>query len=92
MDDLRDSLIVILLVAILTTYQTVGILKARTYQLSKNTMVTRLIAGCELWDMFPSSQPARTVVLACPGVDTVRLWSLPMQQPWFKDGGESMRQ
>jgi hypothetical protein len=92
MDDLKDSLIVILLVAVLTTYQTVGIFKARTYQLSENTMVTRLIVGCELWDIFPPSQHTRTVVLACPGVDMVRMWPLPVQHPWFEDGGESMRQ
>jgi hypothetical protein len=88
MDDLRDSLIVILLIAVLTSYQTASILNARTYQLSENTIVTSLIAGCELWDIFPPSQPARTVVLACPGVDLVRLWPLPMQQPWFEDGCE----
>ncbi len=85
MDDLRNSLIVIHPIAVLTTYQTVGNLKSRTYQLSENSMVTRLIAGCELWDIFPPSQPARTVALTCSGVDMVRLWPLPVQQPWFED-------
>jgi hypothetical protein len=84
MVDLRDSLIVILLIAVLTTYQTVGILKARTYQLSENTIVTRLIAGCELWDIFPPSQPARTMVFARHGVDMTRLWPLSIQHMWFE--------
>jgi hypothetical protein len=50
-------------------------------------MVTRLVADCELWDIFPASQAARSVVLARPRVDMISLWPLPVQQPWFEDGG-----
>ncbi len=66
MDDLRDCLIVILLLAVLTAYQTVDILKARTYQLTKDASATRFIAGCELWEIVPLTQSPRTLVLACP--------------------------
>jgi hypothetical protein len=41
--------------------------------------------SCELWDDLPPSQPVRTLVLACPGVDAIRFWPLPVQQPWEKD-------
>lgn len=45
----------------------------------------KLIAGCELWDIVPPSQPERTLVLACPRMDGIRLWPLPLQQPWVED-------
>ena len=48
-------------------------------------LATRLVADRELWDVMPPSQPMRTLVLACPGVDAIRLWPMPMQQPWEED-------
>jgi hypothetical protein len=29
-----------------------------------------------------------TLVLACPRTDMIRLWPLPVQQPWFEDWWE----
>jgi hypothetical protein len=84
-NDLRDGVIVMLLVAVLTTYQLVSLLASRTYQLTEDAWATQHVAGCELWDIVPPSQPARTLVLACPHVDGVRLWPLPVQQPWVED-------
>ncbi len=85
MNDLKDSLILILLVAVLTAYQALSILSSRTYQLTQNAQATRLVAGCELWDIVPPSQPARTLVLACPKKDAIQLWPLPVMQPWVED-------
>jgi hypothetical protein len=71
MNELRDSAIFIRLVAVLTTYQAFTVLTSRTYQLTEDARATQLVAGCELWDIVPPSQPTRTLVLACPGVDRV---------------------
>jgi hypothetical protein len=38
--------------------------------------------GCELWYMDTITQPINTLVLACPGVDLIRLWPLPIIRPW----------
>jgi hypothetical protein len=73
MNDLRDNVIIILLVAILTTYQMLGVLNSRTYQLTEDTRAVKLVVGCELWDIVPPSQPTRTLVLACPRMDAIRL-------------------
>ena len=27
----------------------------------------------------------KTLIFACPHMDSIRLWPLPMQQPWFED-------
>jgi hypothetical protein len=86
MNELRDSAIIILLVAVLTAYQAFIVLTSRTYQLAEDARATQLFADCELWDIVPPSQPTRTLVLACPGVDAIRFWPLPVQQPWDIDG------
>ena len=41
--------------------------------------------GCELIKFGRVLQPVVTIALACPGVDMIRLWPLPVQQPWFED-------
>jgi hypothetical protein len=86
LNDLKDSLILILLVAVLTAYQALSILSSRTYQLTQDARATRLVAGCELWDIVPPSQPTRTLVLACPRMDVIRLWPLPVLQKGFRMG------
>lgn len=49
--------------------------------------VTRgLPAGCQVEHYtVQSGQPFRTVVLACPGEDALRLWPWPVQRPWHED-------
>ncbi len=73
MNDRIDSAGTILLVFVITTIQLINVLTARSYKLTENAWATSLIADCELWDVVPPSQPVRTLVLACPGVDAVRL-------------------
>jgi hypothetical protein len=86
MNELRDSAVTILLVSVITTIQLFSVLTARSHKLTEDAWVTELVADCELWDVLPPSQPVRTLVLACPGVDAIRLWPLPVQQPWEEDG------
>jgi hypothetical protein len=83
-NDLRDSVIVVLLVAVLTTYQALNILSSGTYQLTEDTRAIRLVAGCELWEIVPPSQQMRTLILACPKTDAIRLRPLPIEQPWIE--------
>jgi hypothetical protein len=58
------------------------ILRTKSYKLTEDAWVTELVADCELWDVLPPSQPERTLVLACPGVDAIQFWPLPVQKPW----------
>jgi hypothetical protein len=85
MDELRDNIIIILALTALMTYQTLNSMFSRMYQLTDNARALELVAGCELWGIYPPSQPFRTLVLACPGVDAIRLWPLPVEQPWAED-------
>jgi hypothetical protein len=61
-------------------------LASRTYQLIPGVTAMKLINGCEL-DFFhdTSLQPVFTVALACPRVDYIRLWPLPIKQPWSEE-------
>jgi len=74
----------LILVSLLTDYQMVDLLSSRTYQLTEDTRAIRLVAGCELWDIVPPSQPTKTLILACPKTDAIRLWPLPIERPWFE--------
>ena len=62
---------------LLTSYQIYPVIAACTIQLTQDAQAPRLVAGCELWDVLSPSKPTRKMVLACPGVDAIRLWSLP---------------
>jgi hypothetical protein len=61
-------------------------LASRTYELIPGVTAMRLIKGCEL-DFFHDTrlQPVFTVALACPRVDYIRLWPLPIKQPWSEE-------
>ena len=86
MNELRDNIIIILVPTAVMTFQLLSVMYSRTYQLTENARALELVADCKLWDIFPPSQPSRTLVLACPGVDAIRLWPLPVEQPWVEDG------
>jgi hypothetical protein len=45
----------------------------------------KLIAGCWLDFLDTRLQPVFTVALACPREDYIRLWPLPIKQPWSED-------
>ena len=53
-------------------------LPGRVRKLMESTWTVRLVAGCEM--DFVTSVGA--VALACPGVDYMRVWPLPVVQPW----------
>lgn len=44
-----------------------------------------LPARCEIIYFDTTLQPIRTLAFACPGIDMIRLWPLPIEHPWFED-------
>ena len=40
---------------------------------------------CEIIQIAQGLQPEFTIVIACPRMDMMRLWPLPVIQPWFED-------
>jgi hypothetical protein len=44
------------------------------------------VGPCSLDLHRPPVQPVATLALACPGVDYIRLWPLPVVKPWAEDG------
>lgn len=50
-------------------------------------VVTHTIGACDLdWH---SKRPA--LVLACPGQDLIKVWPLPVDQPWGEESVHSVR-
>jgi len=45
----------------------------------------KLLAGCQIELLDTRLQPVFTVVLACPRVDGIRLFPLPVIQPFYED-------
>jgi hypothetical protein len=48
-----------------------------------------LVGRCDLVYIDTRLQPFVTIVLNCPGVDSMRLWPLPIKQPWSEDWWEN---
>jgi hypothetical protein len=60
----------------------------RTYSIINEAKSLRLINGCEMVFIDKRLQPVYTVVLDCPGKDSIRLWQLPVVDPWVEDWWE----
>ena len=60
----------------------------RTYSIVDGAKSLRLINNCEMVFIDKRLQPVYTVVLDCPGKDSIRLWPLPVVDPWFEDWWE----
>jgi hypothetical protein len=45
-------------------------------------VITRLLGPCDV-DWFENK--GGILVLGCPHMDMLKLWPLPVQQPWFED-------
>jgi hypothetical protein len=69
----RKQLAFLVILALLTT-----LLAARVDRLTTGVYTLKLIGGCYL----DCHVPIQSVGLACLGVDYIRLWPLPMVQPW----------
>ena len=56
----------------------------RTYSVFDVAKSLRLINNCEMNFIEKRLQPVNTVVLDCPGKECIRLWPLPVVDPWFE--------
>ena len=64
----------------------ISLYMVNTEESTTGVLATQLPGPCEVWHFtLRSQQPFRHVVLACPGVDAIRLWPLPVQQNWWED-------
>jgi hypothetical protein len=61
------------------------ILTSSTNEIMPGATSTALTGRCELIRMDTRLQPQYMIVLACPRKDMIRLWPLPVQNPWFED-------
>ena len=88
MKDLRNTILTIFLVALITMPVAYVMLAARTTYPIEGEKTIRLVGRCELDYIDNTVQPVHTLALACPGMDYISLWPLPIQQPWFEDWWE----
>ena len=82
---MRHQAILFILVFTITLEATYGLLSSRTYSDIDGVTGFKLVGGCKLFYFTQPAQPMNTWVLACPRADMIRLWPLPVQQPWFED-------
>ena len=60
----------------------------RTPHYKGGVTTNQLASRCELDNFDNTVQPMHTLAFACPGMDYIRLWPLPMQKPLFEDWWE----
>ena len=56
----------------------------RTNSIVDGAKSLRVIDNCEMVFIYKCLQPVYTVVLDCPGKDSIRLWPLPVFDPWVE--------
>jgi hypothetical protein len=62
-----------------------GFLRLRTEEIIPGAVSKKLSGHCEIIQFGRGLQPEYTIALVCPRMDLIRLWPLPVQQPWFED-------
>jgi hypothetical protein len=75
----------VILVAFLVTLGLVVLIVFQISQPVSGVKVVKLVADCQLEFYDTTAQPVFTAVLSCPRVDSIRLWPLPILQPWLED-------
>jgi hypothetical protein len=68
-----------------------GLLSVRSYQVVEGVLGLKLVRRCELFFFSPPAQPISAIAFACPRMDLVRLWPLPIITPWSEDWWEDFR-
>ena len=61
-----------------------GFLTLRTEETIPGAVSINLPGRCEIIQFGRELQPVYTIVLACPRMDMIRLWPLPVKKPWFE--------
>jgi len=85
MNDLANILLTIFLIALLSLPWAYNTLDARTFSHIKGITAMSLVGGCQLQYYTPPAHPENTLVITCPGMEMMRLWPLPMDQPWVEE-------
>jgi hypothetical protein len=50
------------------------------------TITIELTGRCALIHLDTTLQPVNTLVLTCSKLDMIKLWPLPVEQPWLEGG------
>ena len=82
----RHFLIAILLGSM--TALIIALAVSRVRPILPGATAIELVAGCQATLMDTRLQPVFTISLDCPSVDSIRLWPLPIIQPFYEDGYE----
>ena len=61
------------------------LLASRIQPILPGATAIKLVRGCQATLMDKSLQPVFTISLDCPGVDSIRIWPLPIIQPFIED-------
>ena len=61
------------------------ILNLRTDYSIEGARILHLVNRCELWILTKPFYQEKTIALACPRTDLIRLYPLPVVQPWDED-------
>ena len=75
---------IILATALITMVLTLA-LTSRIGKTIPGVFRIELVNTCQM-DFFDTTvQPMRHVIYSCPRMDSIRLWPLPVLQPWYED-------
>jgi hypothetical protein len=86
---MRRQVLVFILVFTITFVAAYGLFSLRPYSVVEGVTGFRLVGECSLYNFTQTTQPMQIWVLACPRKDMIRLWPLPIQQPWYEDWWEN---
>ena len=82
---MRRKGVLFLIFAVIILTLGVGLLASRIHEVIPGAITIELAGSCTLTHFDTTLQPVNTLVLACPKMDMIKLWPLPIEQPWFED-------
>jgi hypothetical protein len=82
---MKRQVLKFLLAFVLTLSIAYGFLLLNTNEIIPDAVSTKLPGRCEIIRFGRGLQSEYTIALARPRMDMIRLWPLPVQQPWFED-------
>lgn len=85
---MERKIVLFMVLAVIILTLGVGLLTSRIHETDPGAVAIDLTGKCSLVHFDTTLQPVNTLVLACSKMDTLKLWPLPIEQPWFEDGCE----
>jgi len=64
---------------------------AKTNYTLDGARILPLIGKCEVWILEEPVQPEVTYALACPKIDLIKLWPLPISYSWDESSNNQYR-